>query len=335
MNLDHQTKAGIIMDDHSTTMETLKREGYKKRIPRVEYFLGDGKVGVIGKDENVKKFTKKELIEILEDTNPVNNSEKELIKEWCNATDWYRYFLEIYRLEEKITKAKEQGGVEVKLLEEQIVQLVEERDTTNPKDSIKKEVAYLYNEEGARLERLYQILHPGCANLRFGLINISISGVTNLLKIGELAYKKSKGFFEDLSEAYNLLGVLKGTPEYSHSAGVAYTTEQAFGRGNTALTIGDEEITLEATIGKEYISGELSCYIKTSKLRLGKNEVLKNVELFLPSYALEHIKDGDLLGSNNKGVIVWYSNNSKSLTFYGKPEKLKEEVQRFLENVLK
>lgn len=172
--------------------------------------------------------------------------------------------------------------------------------------------------------------------LRFGCIKVYVNAGSYNKAMRQKTYKSSKGFFDDLSNAYDFVRGVRGEASYSFSKGVAYTNEWSYGKGKAKLEINGLPLALEARIEKNGMKDIMCCTVQTAKLDLGADEILYKANLFLPSY---HLVGGGTGGNTLKGknednsVRLAYIGNS--IVFLGAPTKLKEEVPKVLEAVLK
>ncbi|MBI5065668.1 hypothetical protein HZA97_05520 [Candidatus Woesearchaeota archaeon] len=328
--------AKVLIDVAEEITSTLAKEGYKLRAPRAEWSIFRSAVIITYEDKSTKEIYDDELEKILDGKKSPSELDGILIQEWY-AISSYRIGYEIDKLEKKLRKAKNAKNVTnaknaplIKECERKIEELVEEKKWSTLKDVNKRQLAYYYKEEGERLERLYQIIHGRneSVNLRFGVVDVSVDAKSYERVKDSGSYEQSKGFFEDLENAYNFIQGFKGEVNFSPSAGAAYTDEFAFGNSKGSLKVGEKKFSLEAKIRKEGIKNSLSCSISIDNLKLNRAELISNIACLLPGYLADYDEGPVIVENEEKKVMFFYCGNT--LNFSGEPQVLKEEIPKIL-----
>ncbi len=320
----------VLIDVAEEINATLAKGGYKLRAPRAEWSIFQSAVIITYEDNTTKEIDDDELQKILEGKKKVSELDRTLINEWY-AISSYRIGYEIEKLEKKLKKAtKTKNSSQIKECKKQIDALVEEKKWSTVKDVNKRQLAYYYKEEGERLDRLYQIVHGRneSVNLRFGVIDVSVDAKSYERVKESGSYEKSKGFFEDLENAYLFISNFRGEVNFSPTAGVAYTDEFAFAEGRLNLKFGKRKLGLEAKISKEGIKDSLSCSIIVNNLELNKTDLVNAVNYSLPGYIADSNGEFVLVENEEKRSIFFYYGNT--LNFSGEPQILREEIPKIL-----
>lgn len=324
----------VLIDVAEEITGTLAREGYKLRAPRAEWSIFQSAVIITYEDNSTKEIDDDELQKILEGKKKVSDQDRNLINDWY-AISSYRIGYEIDKLEKKLKKAtKAENSSQIQECEKQICALVEEKRWSTVKDVSKRQLAYYYKEEGERLDRLYQIIHGRNehVNLRFGVIDVSVDAKSYERVKESGSYEKSKGFFEDLENAYLFISNFRGEVNFSPTAGVAYTDEFAFAEGRVNLKFGKRKLNLEAKISKEGIKNSLSCGINIDNLELNGTELVKAINCLLPGYVADSNGEFMLVENEEKRIMFFYCGNT--LNFFGEPQMLREEIPKILEAII-
>ncbi len=113
----------------------------------------------------------------------------------------------------------------------------------------KEELAFQYKEEGERLDRLYEILYIEQEDtiVNMGDIKIKAFEVENIAELKKEAYETSKGFFEDMNSALELIKKAEGVTR-TISNGESYKNEHVKASGTMNIEINETDIELEAEI---------------------------------------------------------------------------------------
>ena len=240
----------ILRDKQLDISTLLQKEGYKIRIPRAEWSVFISSVIIYNEDGSSEEIPDYRLINILEGKENLTQDKLKLLNEWYQISA-YRFGYEIDKLKKQIKLAKKNGDrSNVGELENKLNAILYEKDSLNAEELRKKQFAYYYNEEGGRLERLYEILIGKYEHLRFGAVRVSMSSNSYLDEILEECYGVSKGFFEDLCITYDFIQKITGPIKFSPSSGLTYTDEDVSGEGKGLLSLDGKPIALKAKIEK-------------------------------------------------------------------------------------
>ncbi|MCK4808427.1 MAG: hypothetical protein KAS90_02280 [Candidatus Aenigmarchaeota archaeon] len=209
----------------------------------------------------------------------------------------------------------------------------------------KEELAFQYKEEGERLDRLYKILYIEQEEtiVKMGDIEIKAFEVKNIAELEKEAYTESKGFFEDINSALELIKKAEGMIQTT-SNGESYKNEHVKARGIMNLEINGTDVELEAEIIR-----------KGSKDKFYWNIISRPIELPIEEFIEKiwnKIQDYDNLYYNNslddRGNIIFSSekgNNDFKLFYYpkilgnkilfkGQPRTLKQTIPEVLSAIL-
>lgn len=324
-----------ISDDRISEMtDSVIRGGFKIIFPRAEWSNASHCLLIIDKKCRIKRIPGQELEKILEGNVKTNPDEERIIREWY-AISAYRHGYEIDRLKKKLLEAGKSGNSKVvKIIRKKLDRVINKYESIDLRDLKKRQLAYYYREKGERLERLYDIIEGDreMLNLRFGLIEGSISeNSCDKEKVGQ-CYEASKGFFADLDNAYNFVSDLKGQFHYSQSTGIAYTDEWALLVGNSGAGIEGRKVKLHAEIAKDGMKDKFHCIVKASELEVKPKDAAEKIELLAPDYL---IGSGDrfIYGyKDDNSVIISYS--KEGLLLKGEPQKLEREMFGLLRVIL-
>ena len=172
------------------------------------------------------------------------------IKEWYSILNSFVYEYKRKRLMEKKALARiEINYKQIPELDAELEEL-EAKFNKNYTEIKKEELALQFKEEkGERLDRLYEILYieQGDTIVNMGDIEIKASEVKNIAELEKEAYKESKGFFEDMNLALELIKKAEGMIQTT-SKGESYNNEHITARSIMNLEINGTDVELKAEI---------------------------------------------------------------------------------------
>ena len=334
MNKKDPTKEeleSIVLDKCDSIQSALDREGFKRRIPRADWSNFQQSLIIITKDQT-NEINDAQLQKILDDEETVPEEDMAVIKEWY-AISSYRYGHEMKKCETGFRDAVHKGDTKQRdEYKKRMNELLKERRSIPHDEFIKRQLAYTFQETGERLDKLYDIMYGEIETVKanFGLIELSITKNCYDKKIEEKEYQESKGFFEDIKNAFEIARSLHAPLEYSSKAGAVFSYEWVGGKGIGLIDINGTPVGLTANLEKDGMKNKLYCSIKTL-IDSNKKKLTEKVNLFLPEFT---ITEEPLWYAEKEGFRVGYLEKDSSLMFGGDLYKLEEEIKRFLEAVL-
>ena len=324
-----QDLTAIISDKQTEMATTLERERYKIKVPRAEFAISRSSL-IITREDSTEEISEGQLVEILDGKDKeVSEQDKKVIDEWYQISR-YKYGYELDKLDRAAKKAEESGDKEeLQKIKAKIKEIGDSYHSKTPQEFDKAKLAYYYNEQGPRLERLYEILYGECSYNSFVFGKIELIVTKNSQAQKPRMYEDSKGFFKDLSNAFNFIKSLKGPLEYSETTGISYTGEYARATGEEELEINGKKLSIRAEIEKDGMRNRFACIINSEVPIRELTET--DLEVLLPEYSQTDLEEGLTLLTNDKLRILL---GKTRIAFVGNPEDLSYEVPRVLETIV-
>jgi len=201
-----------------------------------------------------------------------------VIKEWYGILRSFVYTYKLNKLDAKKATAVNQSNYKQILeLDAEAEELIADFDE-NYTDIKKEELASQYKEEGERLDRLYEILYIELEDtiIKMGDIEIKAFEVENIAELEEGAYKTSKGFFEDMNSALELIKKAEGVT-HTIPNGESYNNEQIKAQGTMNMEINGTDIELKAEIVRKGSEDEFYWNILAKPIELSTKEFLEKI----------------------------------------------------------
>ncbi|MCK5594429.1 MAG: hypothetical protein KAI18_04245 [Candidatus Aenigmarchaeota archaeon] len=318
----------------------LDNENYKKRGFWAQYDHHNSDLLIYEGKTIKEKIPYETLKNILDKETEYSGEYCNTIKEWYNILSFFVYQHKGDRLQNQKTIAENKNDSEqISRLDSEFEKLINEFEE-NYTDLKKKELAFYYKEEGQRLERLYEILYIEQENtiIKMGDMKIKAFEVENITELEEGAYEESKGFFEDMNSAIQLIakaeGVIRKTSENE-----SYNNEHIKASGKKIIEINDRSIELEAKIVKNGSRDELYWNIFAKPIELSLKEFLEKTWNRIPDYdnSLDELRMIDFTSEDEaKNFKLVYRPDvmGNKILFKGPPCILKETIPEILSLIL-
>jgi len=327
----------IIEDDIHEIRQILINECYNKKIPSAEWYPDLNAVVVTNPQNRQIVVHSINLDLILKGQRKVG---KELT---ATLVEWYQNSLYRFKNEAKIIREVLSELKVYKNDHEQIKRCAElSRNLNNEwallgfKGAAKQELAYLYQESGERLERLYllQFGRSEMIDLSFGSIKVSVDALTFNEEMKNFQYKDSIGFFEDLQNAYDFIKSVEGHKKFSETAGILYSDEVVKVQGEETIELGCSRVLLKALIVKESRQGQFFSRIYTPTLKFDQESLVKHIQQFYYGHQVQvNANYNQLLCRNIKGPVNFLCEDN-AFTFAGRPEDMRYHIPRLLSAIL-
>jgi hypothetical protein len=319
-------------DQYAELDFVLKKEGYKARVPRAEWLLLSCCPLIIREDCSEYKIPENRLQSILNSKESLPDpQEQKTLMDWY-ALSAYRYGFEAEKLEKQL--AQEEGSEKKEELKKRIDELADEFKSITVEERRRKQLAFIYQEKGERLERLYQLLEGkhSTKEIKIGLMTVH-ANVDCSQESSE-----SNGFYEDMKKAYDFIQDTKGEFNFSGTTGIGWTDEFARAVGKEDIVINEEKYTIEAEIRKEGMKNRFTSFVTIAPIRYSIEQIEKNIRLFLPGCDYDMNDFPMIVGFLDEKVgfkaLREIQGKQNQIIFYGHPSDLEDMVKPFLEKIL-
>lgn len=306
----------------------LRELNYKLRIPRAEWSNFKRSL-IIFEEKSTSEIPNEELEKILRNEKEISAEQLTIIQGWY-AISRYRLGQEPYEAVKKAEIAIMNG--QYKLVDSLIAgmhRILDEKKSLTPKEVELRQLAYQYGESGDRLMMLYDILYNDVmtrATMPFGIIKVDADANANISVLGEQSYMGSRGFFEDLKNAWRAMNASRGNRIFSNAINCYYTAEGMFGYGMT-----EGNPNMHASLSIDGVKDKRSCIVRIEPVTSSIEDFTRAISIF-DSFGIDESNENHVFAVEEKG-IAQYSSILKEIEMHGSPEFLEAKVQNMLRHL--
>ncbi|NOQ37686.1 hypothetical protein GQ472_02240 [archaeon] len=317
----------------------LDENGYSLHYPFGKWNVFTSSLEINYTENDQKIIEDNNLIKILDGSLKVSEKDCKIIREWYSLSA-YRCTHEAHKIDKKIDEADKKGQFgEVEMLKNISKNLISEL-IDYPKERKKKQLAHKYNESSKeRINELYNILNnTPVEKTRMGSVIIETTESEVKAEIEKSAYIKSNGFFEDISNAYDVIKNIRGYIKDIPGENLYYTDLRITAESKTDLTINSKNISLTADIIRDDFKDYFFVSIFAKPINYEIPELLKRLETEIPSCGIiSQEKEKSIKLSYKDSIIVFapdYEKLKNQMIFFGEPDTLKQAIPEVLSAIL-